>query len=53
MIHLAFLITVSVSRREKNGTMMADRFLREHQLRPDINEMTPKEADELVRALGR
>jgi|SRR5215470_9401063 len=35
---------------------MADRFLREvkrmHQLRQDINEMTPKEADELIRGLG-
>src|SRR5215472_8463748 len=35
---------------------MADRFLREvkrmHQLRQDINEMTPEEADELVRGLG-
>ena len=34
---------------------MADRFLREvkrmHQLRQDINEMTPEEADELVRGL--
>src|SRR5262244_2561542 len=37
-------------------TAMADRFLREvkrmHQLRRDINEMTPEEADELIRALG-
>src|SRR5215831_17129484 len=37
-------------------TAMADRFLREvkrmHQLRQDINEMTPAEADELVRGLG-
>src|SRR5215813_12813778 len=37
-------------------TAMADRFLREvkrmHQLREDINEMTPAEADELVRGLG-
>ena len=35
---------------------MADRFLREvermHQLRQDINEMTPEEADELIRRLG-
>ena len=35
---------------------MADRFLREvqrmHQLRQDINEMTPEEADELIRGLG-
>jgi hypothetical protein len=35
---------------------MADRFLREvkrmHQLRQDINEMTPAEADELIRGLG-
>ena len=35
---------------------MADRFLREvermHQLRRDINEMTPAEADELIRGLG-
>src|SRR5215472_14284283 len=35
---------------------MADRFLREvqrmHQLRRDINEMTPEEADELIRGLG-
>ena len=35
---------------------MADRFLREvkrmHQLRLDINEMTPEEADELIRGLG-
>src|SRR5262249_61719753 len=35
---------------------MADRFLREvkrmHQLRADINEMTPEEADELIRGLG-
>ena len=35
---------------------MVDRFLREvqrmHQLRQDINEMTPKEADELIRGLG-
>ena len=34
---------------------MADRFLREvermHQLRRDINEMTPEEADELIRGL--
>src|SRR5262249_34834482 len=37
-------------------TTMADRFLREvkrmHQLRRDINEMTPEEADELIRGLG-
>ena len=35
---------------------MADRFMREvkrlHQLRQDINEMTPEEADELIRGLG-
>ena len=35
---------------------MADRFLREvkrmHQLRQDINDMTPEEADELIRGLG-
>src|SRR5215831_6123437 len=35
---------------------MADRFLGEvermHQLRRDINEMTPEEADELIRGLG-
>ena len=35
---------------------MADRFLREvqcmHQLRQDINEMTPEEANELIRGLG-
>ena len=35
---------------------MADRFLREvqrmHQLRQDINEMTPQEVDELIRGLG-
>src|SRR5215475_1440736 len=35
---------------------MTDRFLREvermHQLRRDINEMTPEEADELIRGLG-
>jgi hypothetical protein len=35
---------------------MVDRFLREvqrmHQLRQDINEMTPEEADELIRGLG-
>jgi hypothetical protein len=35
---------------------MADRFLREvqrmHQLRRDIDEMTPEEADELIRRLG-
>jgi len=35
---------------------MVDRFLSEvkrmHQLRQDINEMTPEEADELVRGLG-
>ena len=35
---------------------MADRFLREiqrmHQLRQDINEMTPEETDELIRGLG-
>src|SRR5215469_6726499 len=35
---------------------MADRFLREvmrmHQLRADINEMTPEEAGELIRGLG-
>jgi phage terminase large subunit-like protein len=35
---------------------MTDRFLREvqrmHQLRQDINEMTPEEADELIRGLG-
>src|SRR5215467_12609473 len=35
---------------------MADHFLREvkrmHQLRRDINEMTPEEADELIRGLG-
>src|SRR5215471_2509013 len=35
---------------------MADRFLcevkRMHQLRQDINEMTPEEADELIRGLG-
>ena len=34
---------------------MADRFLREvermHQLRRDINEMTPEQADELIRGL--
>src|SRR5215471_20927099 len=37
-------------------TTMADRFMREvkrlHQLRQDINEMTPEEADELIRGLG-
>src|SRR6516225_9743833 len=37
-------------------TAMADRFLREvkrmHQLRQDINEMTPEEVDELIRGLG-
>src|SRR6516165_12838825 len=37
--------------------MMADLFLREvkriHQLRQDINEMTPEEADELIRGLTR
>ena len=36
---------------------MADLFLREvkriHQLRQDINEMTPEEADELIRGLTR
>ena len=35
---------------------MVDRFLREvkrmHQLRRDIDEMTPEEADELIRGLG-
>ena len=35
---------------------MADRFLREvqrmHRLRWDINEMSPDEADELIRGLG-
>jgi hypothetical protein len=35
---------------------MADRFLHEvrrmHQLRQDINEMTPEEADELIRGLA-
>ena len=35
---------------------MVDRFLSEvkrmHQLRQDINEMTPEEADELIRGLG-
>ena len=35
---------------------MADRFLREvkrmHRLRQDINEMSTKEADELIRGLG-
>ena len=35
---------------------MADRFLHEvkrmHQLRQDINEMTPEEVDELIRGLG-
>jgi hypothetical protein len=35
---------------------MADRFLREvermHQLRQDISEMTPEQADELIRGLG-
>jgi len=35
---------------------MADRFLREvkrmHELRQDINKMTPEEADELIRGLG-
>ena len=35
---------------------MADRFLSEvkrmHQLRWDINEMTPEEADELIQGLG-
>ena len=35
---------------------MADCFLREvqrmHQLRRDIKEMTPEEADELIRGLG-
>ena len=35
---------------------MADLFLREvkrmHQLRQDINEMTPEEVDELIRGLG-
>src|SRR5262249_25136567 len=37
-------------------TAMADRLLSEvkrmHQLRQDINEMTPEEADELIRGLG-
>jgi hypothetical protein len=37
-------------------TAMADCFLREvkrmHQLRADINEKTPAEADELIRGLG-
>src|SRR5262249_20832041 len=37
-------------------TAMADRFLREvkrmHRFRQDINEMTPEEADELIRGLG-
>src|SRR5262249_31041821 len=40
----------------KRTTTMVDRFLREvqrmHQLRQDINEMTPEEADELIRGLG-
>ena len=40
----------------KRTTAMADRFLHEvkrmHQLRQDINEMTPEEADELIRGLG-
>ena len=40
---------------KKDGGM-ADRFLREvermHQLRRDINEMTPEEADELIRGLA-
>jgi len=35
---------------------MADRFLREvqrmHQLRQDINEMTPEQANDLIRGLG-
>src|SRR5215831_2164182 len=35
---------------------MTDRFLHEvkrmHQLRQDINEMTPEEADELIRGVG-
>ena len=35
---------------------MADLFFREvkrmHQLRQDINEMTPEEVDELIRGLG-
>jgi hypothetical protein len=35
---------------------MTDRFLREvqciHQLRQHINEMTPEEANELIRGLG-
>src|SRR5262249_40238518 len=37
-------------------TAMADRFLREvsrmHHFRRDINEMTPEEADELIRGLA-
>src|SRR5215831_17066045 len=41
---------------KKGTTTMADRFLSEvkrmHQLRQDINEMTPEEADELIRGLG-
>jgi len=40
----------------KRTTAMADRFLHEvkrmHQLRQDINEMTPEEVDELIRGLG-
>src|SRR5262249_21301158 len=40
----------------KKGTTMVDLFLREvqrmHQLRQDINEMTPEKADELIRGLG-
>src|SRR5215468_4792226 len=40
----------------KRMAAMTDRFLREvermHQLRLDINEMTPEEADELIRGLG-
>src|SRR5215467_15258252 len=41
---------------KKDDGRMADRFLHEvermHQLRRDINEMTPEEADELIRGLG-
>src|SRR5215469_1312459 len=40
----------------KKDDAMADRFLREvermHQLRRDINEMTPEEAGELIRGMG-
>jgi hypothetical protein len=40
----------------KRMAAMTDRFLREvermHRLRRDIDEMTPEEADELIRGLG-